>query len=131
MARVQTDVMQNVQSLSVEGLVIGSRRGILVSSFNWQRTAGGVVWLIGENGSGKSSLLRVFAGWQRHNQGSVRWSGTPSRSAHYITPSMTVPRDVYVGDWIDYVRSMVPAPPHSEFTEALFPTTASRARRFG
>jgi ABC-type transport system involved in cytochrome c biogenesis ATPase subunit len=130
MVRVQTDVITQPPSLSVEGVVISSARGTLVSSFDWKRETGGVAWLIGENGTGKSSLLRALAGWQRPKRGRVQWTGTGRRSAHYYTPSMVVPGDMKVGDWLDYVHALVPSPPNRDLVDTLFPTTAVEARRF-
>jgi ABC-2 type transport system ATP-binding protein len=63
--------------LSVEKL--GRREGrvqILEDvSFNWPR---GVLAVIGGNGTGKTTLLRVIAGAAKPNEGTVAWNGVPT-----------------------------------------------------
>jgi ABC-2 type transport system ATP-binding protein len=68
--------------LSVERL--GRREGrlqILADvSFDW---GGGVLAVIGGNGTGKTTLLRVVAGAAKPNTGKVQWNGEPtSRAVH-------------------------------------------------
>ena len=66
--------------LSVEKL--GRREGRLQIfqdvSFDWSR---GVLAVIGGNGTGKTTLLRVVAGAARPNAGKVLWNGTPTSRA--------------------------------------------------
>jgi ABC-2 type transport system ATP-binding protein len=47
-------------------------------SFEWTR---GVLAVIGGNGTGKTTLLRVVAGAVRPNAGSVTWNGVPTSRA--------------------------------------------------
>jgi len=68
--------------LSVEKL--GRREGRLQIlqdlSFDWSR---GVLAVIGGNGTGKTTLLRVVAGAVKPNAGKVSWNGMPtSRAVH-------------------------------------------------
>src|SRR5471030_1404843 len=66
--------------LSVENL--GRREGRLQIlenvSFDWAR---GVLAVIGGNGTGKTTLLRVVAGTARPNAGDVLWNGVPTSRA--------------------------------------------------
>jgi ABC-type multidrug transport system ATPase subunit len=66
--------------LSVEKL--GRREGRLQIlqdvSFDWSR---GVLAVIGGNGTGKTTLLRVVAGAAKPNAGKVLWNGTPTSRA--------------------------------------------------
>jgi ABC-type multidrug transport system ATPase subunit len=66
--------------LSVEKL--GRRAGrvqILQDvSFSWER---GVLAVIGGNGTGKTTLLRVVAGTAKPNAGSITWNGVPTARA--------------------------------------------------
>jgi len=39
--------------------------------------AGGITWLRGTNGSGKTSLMRILAGLAHAAEGEVRWNGQP------------------------------------------------------
>src|SRR5687767_13931109 len=111
MARMQTDVIASLPVLTIDGLEITAARGPLVTSFDWTWDAGGIAWLIGENGTGKSSLLRVLAGRQRAKHGHVRWAAAHHAMSLYLTPSMSVPGDVRVGDWLDYVATLTPESP--------------------
>jgi ABC-2 type transport system ATP-binding protein len=66
--------------LSVEKL--GRREGRLQIlhdvSFGWER---GVLAVIGGNGTGKTTLLRVVAGAAKPNAGKVAWNGVPTSRA--------------------------------------------------
>jgi len=70
--------------LSVERL--GRREGRLQIlenvSFSWSR---GVLAVIGGNGTGKTTLLRVIAGAAKPNAGSVTWNGVPTSRAARTT----------------------------------------------
>jgi heme exporter protein A len=57
----------------------GSRR--LFSALSFRVDPGALLWVLGPNGSGKTSLLRVLCGLIRPDKGSVRWHGEDVRSA--------------------------------------------------
>ena len=91
--------------VSVRALEIRAGRGrVLVSEFSWQHDAGAIAWLTGENGTGKSSLLRVLAGCRRPTSGAVSWRDNNNRIGYY-TPAMQVATDLRVRDWVDLVES--------------------------
>ncbi|MDQ2778319.1 MAG: ATP-binding cassette domain-containing protein, partial [Pseudomonadota bacterium] len=68
----------------------GGRR--LFRHLNLSLSPGGIVWLRGRNGRGKTSLLRLLAGLATPTEGAVQIDGTPLRQAgprwrerlHYI-----------------------------------------------
>lgn len=128
---MQTEVIRHAPTLTVDELTISSRRGTLVSSFNWRISEGHVSWLIGENGTGKSSLLRAIAAWQRPQSGRIAWNGVASHSVHYYSPSMFIPPDVRVRDWVDYAKAIVPSIPSDDLVDRLYPQSAGPTRRFG
>lgn len=57
----------------------GGRR--LLVNFNLTLPPGRLVWLRGDNGRGKTSLLRLLAGLVEPDAGQVLWQGHPARSA--------------------------------------------------
>jgi ABC-type transport system involved in cytochrome c biogenesis ATPase subunit len=116
--------------LAVEGLEIRRGRGVLVSPFSWTHQEGSIAWLVGENGTGKSSLLRVLAGRQLPHGGRVRWQGVGA-PLRYYSPTMSAPSDMRVKDWVDFVCSVRIADREAESIEALRPRTANPRRRFG
>jgi ABC-2 type transport system ATP-binding protein len=57
-----------------------------------------VVGLIGSNGAGKTTMLRIAAGLVRADSGCVRWPNA-SRALRYFGGEMTLPPDVGVRRW--------------------------------
>jgi heme exporter protein A len=51
----------------------GERR--LFESLGFELKAGGLLYVLGENGSGKTSLLRLLCGFLRPEEGAVFWRG--------------------------------------------------------
>jgi ABC-type multidrug transport system ATPase subunit len=62
---------RNGEQLEIDGLTVGYPRGIAVDGVT-VRFAAGTTALVGPNGVGKSSVLRVLAGLQRPTAGAVR-----------------------------------------------------------
>lgn len=100
----------------------------VVSPFTWQHQAGGIAWLFGSNGSGKSSLVRVLAGFGRPAGGRVQWTGSPRR-VHFLTPAMSGPPDVRVCDFVEFVQSMSNGPDNEEL-RLLLPSLVDDTNRF-
>lgn len=103
MVRMQTAVIDpTVIALTCSDLSIRAGRRIVVDRFSWTHQLGGIAWLVGTNGSGKSSLLRVFAGWQQPARGSVRWSGLRARIGYYA-PAMSAPSHLRIAEFLRFV----------------------------
>lgn len=61
--------------LSVQGLVCMRGDRVLFRNIDFALAAGGLLYVLGENGSGKSSLLRLLCGLLMPEAGSVFWCG--------------------------------------------------------
>lgn len=79
------------------------RRGrrVIVEGLDLDHRPGTVAWLVGENGGGKSTLLRALAGLDAPAAGTVRHGeeggAPPGRS--YYHPEMRLPPGTRVADW--------------------------------
>ena len=85
--------------LEVAGLRIRRKGRVVLDDFNLTLGPGRLAWVTGENGAGKSSLLRVLAGRLRPEAGGVRMEPDATSVAYYH-PGMGLPRDSRVGDWL-------------------------------
>src|SRR4051794_27817827 len=99
------------------GCVRGSRT--VFSNINLELSAGGALALVGANGSGKSSLLRLIAGLLRPSAGRIELEGgdderTLPEQAHYqghldaFKPSLTVRENLDF--WTRYLGGQTVAP---------------------
>jgi heme exporter protein A len=61
--------------LSAQGLVCLRGDRLLFKNVGFELNAGGLLYVLGENGSGKSSLLRMLCGLLTPEEGAVFWSG--------------------------------------------------------
>jgi len=86
-------------SLRVEGLVIRRKGRVVLDRFDLTHVPGRLAWVTGENGAGKSSLLRVFANRLRPEAGTVHVEPAATTLAYYH-PGMSLPGDARVGDWL-------------------------------
>lgn len=59
---------------------------LLLDQVSFKSAAGQVIWIRGTNGIGKTTLLRLAAGFTRPDRGQVEWtlSGTPCKPAEII-----------------------------------------------
>lgn len=87
--------------LTVEGLEVRRGRRVIVRGLSFEHAPGSVVWVVGENGAGKTSLLRVLAGLELPTAGRVQRRGGPEPQAPptYFHPDMRLPERVRVTDW--------------------------------
>jgi len=88
-------------ALVVKGLGVRRGRRSIVENLSFTHSVGSVAWLVGENGGGKSSLMRVLAGVARPSAGSVRHrarDGSAAAGAYY-DPDMRLPHAAHVSDW--------------------------------
>lgn len=104
-------------SVRVETLRVRRGFSTVLSNFSWEHHAGVPAWLVGENGAGKSSLLRVLAGRARAAGGAVRRTAPAGRtlSPLYFHPSIRLPREATVRDWLRLTKTFLEgAPPLDE-----------------
>jgi heme exporter protein A len=84
--------------LSVGGLRIRRKGRVVLDGFDFTHGPGRLAWVTGENGAGKSSLLRVLANRLRPEAGTVGLEPAGATLVYYH-PGMALPRDARVGDW--------------------------------
>lgn len=67
-------------NLEVKNLACWRNEQVLFSGLNLELSAKNVLFLQGENGSGKTSLLRVLCGFRLPDEGDILWGGEPTTS---------------------------------------------------
>lgn len=65
----------NNSTLEVKGLTISRNEQILLENIDLSFQSGTITHLYGENGAGKTSLMRALAGLLNHDAGQVFWRG--------------------------------------------------------
>lgn len=75
----------NSSSLDVKGLTISRNEQILLENVELHFASGTITHLFGDNGAGKTSLMRALAGLLPQDTGQVSWNGfkTSSPEAQY------------------------------------------------
>jgi ATPase subunit of ABC transporter with duplicated ATPase domains len=98
-------------TLQVRGLEIRKGGTTILTDFTWRHQPGEVAWVVGENGAGKSSFLRVLSGRNRPAAGSVSRSGKIGQLSDliYYHPDMGLPDFMTVADWHLFVERVIPA----------------------
>ena len=66
--------------LSADGLTLFRGERLLFQGLSFALNPGGLLLLEGQNGSGKTSLMRAIAGLIEFEDGDVMWEGKPLRS---------------------------------------------------
>lgn len=99
---------------------LACRRGgrTLFSGLAWCAGAGTVVTVRGANGAGKTSLLRLLAGFGLPEHGEVRWAGRPirddraafHRSVAWVGHADGVKADLSPRENLAFHRALHPAP---------------------
>src|SRR5918996_3512981 len=94
MVPVSADLKPHVD---VRDLCIRSRGRDVIRDFSWSHERGAIAWVVGENGAGKSSLVRALAGraGRAARGGEIRL--VPPTTLYYH-PKMSVP-DARVKEW--------------------------------
>ncbi len=87
--------------LRAEALTVCRGRRVIVEGFDLDHRPGTVAWLVGENGGGKTTLLRVLAGLDRPAAGTVHHGGEggPAPGRSYYHPDMRLPPGTRVSEW--------------------------------
>lgn len=73
--------------LSAQGLTCLRGDRLLFKNVGFELNAGGLLYVLGENGSGKSSLLRMLCGLLTPEEGAVFWNGKKIKddAEHYLS----------------------------------------------
>lgn len=124
-----TAILNAVQTVACTELTIRSRGRVVVERFSWGHQPPGVVWVTGSNGSGKSSLLQVIAGWRKADAGTVRWARGADASLRYLNPEMAAPAALRVGEFVRFVEQVQSA--QSEQLDELYPPHVPDDAAFG
>src|SRR3712207_2683377 len=109
-----------VPLLETRGLTLQFPGVRALAEVDWEIRPGEVHVLIGENGPGKSSLVKVLSGVHRPSSGTMRWAGPDYRP--------TTPRDA-IEAGIRVVRQELQPLPHIPLAETL--TIERPPSRFG
>jgi len=94
--------------LHVDSVTVRRGRRAIVEGLSLTHGPGTVAWLVGDNGGGKSSLMRVLAGLDAPQAGSVARRGPPGSKvrAAYYHPGMRLPPVARVSDWQNLVARL-------------------------
>jgi len=93
-----------IERLRADGLAVRRGGRTVVGDLDRVFVRGRTQWVVGDNGDGKSSLLRVLAGRDRPHRGRLEaetagGERVPRPTTVYFAPAMRIPPDVRVGDW--------------------------------
>ncbi|HEX7049692.1 MAG TPA: ATP-binding cassette domain-containing protein [Longimicrobiales bacterium] len=129
------DTVGPVAELRLEAEAVRIRRGwnVLIRDFTWTHHSGEVAWVVGENGAGKTSLLRVLAGRARPSAGRIRWCGPAGRSPRvlYYHPAMRLPPEARLEDWQEAMSVLIGREALQSAASAIAPAGVARRRRLG
>ena len=117
-------------TLFCSDLVIRAGRRELLSRFNWGHEPGHIAWLFGSNGSGKSSLLRVFAGLRKPTSGVVEWRSHRFDGIVYHSPALQVPPEVRVGAFVEFAERISNQAAPANLLASLYPENVGGDDRF-
>ena len=103
--------MHHLPPLHIQTRRLGKRHGKnwILRNLDLDVDAGGALAVLGSNGSGKSSLLRILCGFDAHSEGEVNWSldgEMASRDAlpgcvSYCAPDQSLIQDLTVKEHIE------------------------------
>ncbi len=101
------------KKLEVKNLSCFRNEQILFSEVNFSLVPGNVLFLQGENGSGKTSLLRILCGFRLADEGEINWgdkkvSGMPEyfQNISYVGHKNGIKDELSVEENLNLMRSM-------------------------
>ncbi|HEX6064455.1 MAG TPA: ATP-binding cassette domain-containing protein [Longimicrobiales bacterium] len=107
-------------SLTLRDLEVLAGTRVVAGPLSLEHGPGPVLWLTGENGAGKSSVLRAIARGAPH-RGHIVLSPPAARVLCYYAPTMHFAAGVTVRDWIALHERWQRASHHAELVDALLP----------
>jgi ABC-type multidrug transport system ATPase subunit len=118
-------------SLEVQGLRIRKGGHTILDDFSWLHHPGEVAWVVGENGAGKSSLLRLLAGRERPREGTVQHIAPDGVKPDviYYHPETRLPDQITVRDWTRFLDRIAPTLHRYPLDPALHPEGAQPLKR--
>lgn len=103
-------------SLAVKNLACWRNEQILFSNIELSLSPNHVLFLEGENGSGKTSLLRILCGFRLPDEGEILWAGKPTSSLpeyfqniSYVGHKNGIKDELTVEENLNLMRSMATA----------------------
>lgn len=86
--------------LRLRAVSLERERRPVLRRLEWTLRPGRVAWVLGENGTGKSTLLRALAGRLRPAGGRIEYEPrVPASRIAYAHPGMRLPPESTVADW--------------------------------
>jgi ABC-type transport system involved in cytochrome c biogenesis ATPase subunit len=108
-------------SLEARDLEVRAGSRVLVGPLSFVHQAGTVLWLTGENGAGKSSLLRATAQRTRY-RGALTLTPAPDlHTLAYYEPGMHFSSGTHVHDWIGLHERWQARSHHADLVDGLLP----------
>ena len=103
-------------NLDVKGLTCWRNEQVLFSDLNLSLFPKSVLFLQGENGSGKTSLLRILCGFRLPDEGEITWGDKPTSSLpeyfqniSYVGHKNGIKDELTVEENLNLMRSMATA----------------------
>ena len=114
-------------SLELRDLEVLAGTRVLAGPLSVVHHAGSVLWLTGENGAGKSSLLRALAQRSRY-RGTLSLTAGPGLAAFcYYSPVMHIAGGIHVVDWLRLHQRIQAQSCHADPVDAMLPAGVSGA----
>lgn len=103
-------------NLSVKNLACWRNEQVLFNNLDFSLSPGNVLFLQGENGSGKTSLLRILCGFRWPDEGEILWADKPVsenpeyfQNISYIGHKNGIKNELTVEENLNLMRSMATA----------------------
>lgn len=105
-----------IGNLTIKNLACLRNEQVLFRNVNLSLSSGNVLFLQGENGSGKTSLLRILCGFRMPDEGEILWSDKPVSSVpeyfqniSYVGHKNGIKDELTVEENLNLMRSMATA----------------------